>query len=113
MQDLFGNWPGKPVGAPVSEPAQEKAQQYHYSEVLPIESFTSTVWMVEFEGGKKELHIWHKAAKIEDIVHAINNYKPGSKFTVSAVDVGIVTIGEIGQLYSNGRKLNQDMIVAI
>ncbi len=87
--------------------------EYHYSSVLPIESYTSTPWMVEFENGCKQLHLWHKKAKIEDIVDAVKMTHPGIKFTVAAFDVGVFTLHHIDHAMSNGRKLNQDMCVVV
>ncbi len=94
--------------------------EYHYSNVLPIDAFQSSVWLVEFQHmsqqlshSTKQLHVWHKKAKIEDIVEAIKLYDPEAKFTVAAVDVGTFNIESVANALSNGRKLNQDMIVVV
>lgn len=92
-------------------------QEYHYSNVLPIDAYQSTAWLVEFQHmsslfqSTKQLHVWHKGAKIEDIVESIKLYDPEAKFTVSAMDVGTFNIRSVQCSMSNGRKLNQDMVV--
>jgi len=92
---------------------------YHYNNVLPIEAHQSTVWLVEFQHmssmfqSTKQLHVWHKNAKIEDIVEAIKLYDPEAKFTVTTVDVGTFEISAIQNSMSNARKLNQDMFVVV
>lgn len=86
---------------------------YKYDKVLPIKAYNSSVWLVEFEYGQKLLQIWHKNAKIEDIVNAMKMQYPASVFTVSAIDVGSVWVSKIESMMSNGRKLNQDMEVVI
>lgn len=94
--------------------------EYHYSNVMLIDAYQSTVWLVEFQHmsqrlfhSTKQLHVWHKKAKIENIVEAIKLYDPEAKFTVAAVDVGTFNIDSIANALSNGRKLNQDMIVVV
>jgi len=84
-----------------------------YNEVLPINAYVSTAWMVEFTNGCKQLNLWHKNAKIEDVVEAIGMQWPNYEFTVAAVDVGVFTVHHVDHSLSNGRKLNQDMEVVI
>lgn len=85
-----------------------------YTEVPPIKSRLSTIWMVEFESGKKELHVWHRETKIEDVVNAVRVFHPHEKFTVSMIDVGIFNILSVQNSYTpDGRKVNQDMEVKI
>lgn len=86
---------------------------YNYADVLPIKAYVSTPWLVKFENGCLQLHVWHKKAKIEDIVNAVKMTHPGVKFTVAAIDVGTFTLHHINHSMSNGRLLNQDMVVVI
>jgi hypothetical protein len=68
---------------------------------------------VEFENGAKYLNVWHKDAKIEDIVGASKMEFPDVKFTVTAIDVGTFILYQTGHSLSNGRMLNQDMEVVL
>lgn len=86
---------------------------FKYDEVLPIESHLSTVWMINFEAGPRKLQIWHKDAKIEEIVEATKAMYPKDKFDVEAVNVGSIWVHSIENMMSDGRKLNQDMEVVI
>lgn len=86
---------------------------YKYKDTMPIKPYISTVWMVEFENGAKHLNVWHKDAKIEDIVESVKMEHPDIKFTVATIDVGTFYLYQTGMSMSNGRKLNQDMEVVI
>lgn len=86
---------------------------YKYKDVLPIEGYQSTVWLTQFENGAKHLNVWHKDAKIEDIVGAAKVEFPEIKFTVAAIDVGTFYLYNTGVSMPNGRKLNQDMEVVV
>jgi len=86
---------------------------YKYEDVQPINSYQSTVWLVEFENGAKILNVWHKDAKIENIVESAKMEYPDIKFTVAAINVGTFCLYQTGMSMSNGRKLNQDMEVVL
>ena len=86
---------------------------YKYKDVVAIDAYQSTPWLVKFSNGCLQLHVWHKKAKIEDIVAAVKMQHPGVPFTVGAVDVGTFTLHHIDQALSNARLLNQDMEVVI
>lgn len=88
-------------------------KRYKYKDVLPIESYQSTAWLIEFISGRKQIAIWHKDAQIEDIVKATKIQNPGKKFTISVVDVGVFDITMIVNCMFNDRKLNQNMRVVI
>jgi hypothetical protein len=111
---LFGNPNLFQFKKPLPSPEQSIADKvYKYDEVLPIEAYNSSVWLVEFEYGQNLLQIWHKDAKIEHVVAGMKMLYPDSEFTVAAVDVGSVWISQIENMMSNGRKLNQNMEVVI
>ena len=93
--------------------SQEAGGTYKYEDVMPIHAYQSTVWMVEFENNAKHLNVWHRHAKIEDIVEATKMEFPDIKFTVAAIDVGTFFLYQTGMSMSNGRKLNQDMEVVV
>lgn len=81
-----------------------------YKDCAKIKPFKSTVWLVEFESGIKEIAVWHKKAKIEDIVKAMKLQNPKTKFTVCSVDVGHFRIRKLKfHLMGNGGKLNQKL----
>lgn len=82
---------------------------------IPIESYPTTVWLVKFyESSESDiLWVWHKSARIEEIVKAANVHFPDLKFTVSAVSVGQFRLEEIDHSLTNGRKVNQDFEVVI
>lgn len=84
-----------------------------YDEVLPIKSCPSTAWLVEFGGGQRQLCVWPRDTKIEDVVKMVKNHYPTSKFTVSAVDTGVFALHHTEWSMTNGRKLNQDMEVTV
>ena len=86
---------------------------FKYKDVLPVEGKQSTVWLVEFENGAKHLNVWHKDAKIEDIVTATKMQFPEYPFTVAAIDVGIFYLYQTGHSMSNARKVNQDMEIVV
>jgi hypothetical protein len=86
---------------------------YKYEDVMPVDSYQSTPWLVEFDNGCKQIQLWHSKAIIKDIVEAMKMQYPNNKFTVAAVDVGVFTIGKVEQCLSNGRKVNQDMNIHI
>jgi hypothetical protein len=90
----------------------EKA--FMYKDALPIKTFNSSVWLVKFEQGQQLLQVWHKEAKIEDIVIAVKmEFATGPKFTVSAVDVGSFWLHSTKTSLTNGRMVNQDMEVVV
>ena len=91
----------------------EGSTVYKYEDVMPIHAHQSSVWLVEFENGAKCLNVWHKDAKIEDIVESAKMEYPDIKFTVAAIDVGTFYLYQTGMSMSNGRKLNQDMEVIV
>jgi hypothetical protein len=93
-------------------PAQGRTE-FHYADVLPIKSVAATVWLTEFENGQKVLQVWHKDAKIEDIVEATRVARPGEKFTVGSIDVGAFEISKVQLSYANARKVNQDLIMVV
>jgi len=93
--------------------SQAAGGTYKYKDVAPIHPYQSTVWMVEFENNAKILNVWHKDAKIEDIVESAKMEYPDIKFTVAAVNVGTFCLYQTGMSMSNGRKLNQDMEVVL
>lgn len=93
--------------------SQAAGGTYKYEDVLPIDAYQSTVWLVEFENGAKHLNVWHKDAKIEDIVESSKMQFKDIKFTVAAIDVGTFCLYQTGMSMSNGRKLNQDMEVVL
>jgi len=86
---------------------------YKYEDVIPIKAYNSSCWMVKFPQGQILLEVWHKEAKIEDIVEAMKMQFPGTKFTVAALDVGAFWIQTVENSMSNGRMVNQDMEVVI
>jgi hypothetical protein len=86
---------------------------YKYEDVLPIDSYQSTVWLIEFPNGCQQLHVWHKDAKIEDIVDSVKVHYPDLPFTVAAIDVGMFTLHSTHHSLSNGRKLNQNKEVVV
>ena len=88
-------------------------ETFLYKDTLPIKAYNSTVWLVKFKQGQQLLQIWHKDAKIEDIVNAVKMEFSAQKFTVSAVDVGSVWIQTVNTMHSNGRMVNQDMEVEV
>ncbi len=89
-------------------------QRYKYHEVMTIDAYQSSVWLIEFAAGQKKLMIWHKDAEIQNIVEAVKLQHPQPiQFTVAAVDVGSVWLHSIEHMMSNGRKLNQDMEVVV
>ena len=69
--------------------------------------------MVEFETGHKQLQIFDKNTKIEDVVKVMNTHHCKTKFTVAAVDVGIFILHKVECSMSSGRKINQDMEVVV
>jgi len=93
--------------------SQNIPETFLYKDVLPIKGYKSSVWLVKFEQGQRLLHIWHKDAKIEDIVAAVKREFSAQKFTVAAVDVGSVWVQTVNNMYSNGRMVNQDMEVVV
>lgn len=85
-----------------------------YEDACSIEPRLSTVWVVEFETGAKELHVWHRSTKVEDVVSAIKTFHPGEKFTVGMIDVGIFNLHSVQNSYTpDARKINQDMEVVL
>jgi len=90
----------------------EEDKVYKYDEVVPIEGKQSTVWLVEFANGAKHLNVWHKDAKIEDVVEA-TKVQFTEPFTVSSIDVGIFYLYQTGHSLSNARKVNQDMEIVV
>lgn len=86
---------------------------YKYEDVAPIEGKQSTVWLVEFSNGAKHLNVWHKDAKIEDIVQATKVQSPGIGFTVASIDVGVFYLYQTGHSLSNARKVNQNMEIVV
>jgi hypothetical protein len=80
-----------------------------YEDVIPINPYVSTVWLIEFNDGEKHLAVWHIKAKIEDVVEATRTYHPGRKFKVTTVDVGTFVISQTLHALSNGRGVNQDL----
>ena len=84
-----------------------------YRQVLPINAYQSTAWLVEFENKIQMVQIWHKGAKIQHVVDALKTQHPGEKFTVAAIDAGSFTIKHTQMSMTNARKLNQDMFVVL
>lgn len=84
-----------------------------YFDVLPVEPYVSTLWLIEFENGEKQLAAWHREARIEHIVEATKTFNPGRKFKVTTVDVGTFRISDTLHALSNGRGVNQDMEVVV
>jgi len=80
-----------------------------YEDVIPIDPYVSTVWLIEFKDGEKQLAVWHRKAKIEDIVEATKTFNPGRQFKVTSMDVGTFRISETLHSLSNGRGVNQNM----
>lgn len=78
-----------------------------YKDCKPIASALCTLWLIESKG-REILAVWHKDAKIEDIVmYCKLRY---NKFTIMRVDNGIFDISAIEISYSgDARKINQDM----
>ena len=65
---------------------------YYPEEVKEIDSQPVTAWIVEFEDGTKQIHIWHKDAEIMEVVHSISVSNQGKKFKVTRLDCGHVNI---------------------
>jgi len=86
---------------------------YKYDEVMPINSYQRTVWIVKFPNGCTQLHVWHDKAKIEDIVTTVKMTHPSIPFTVGAMDVGVFTLDHIDHSMSNARKVNQDLEIVV
>lgn len=89
---------------------------YDYSEVLPIEAYKSTVWLIEEEyptAKRTFLSVWHDKAKIEDIVNFFKRESNTGVFTVAALNVGTFEVSKILHALSNGRKVNQDLKVVV
>lgn len=82
-----------------------------YKDCTEIKPFKSTVWLVESESGIKEIAIWHKKAKIEDIVQAMKIQNPKTKFTVCPVDVGHFRIrkSKSQHFLTDSKKINQKL----
>ncbi len=89
------------------------SEPYMYKDVASIDAYNSSVWLVKFATGQQLLQVWHKKAKIEDIVEGINMQFSGCNFTVSAVDVGSIWIHAVEHMLSNGRMVNQNMEVVV
>ena len=89
----------------------EAGGTYKYKDTAPIHPYQTTVWMVEFEGGAKQLNVCHKDIKIEDVVEAVKLKHKDIRFTVATVDEGIFCLYQTGMCASRGRRLNQDMEV--
>jgi hypothetical protein len=87
---------------------------YKYNEVLPIDSYQSTAWLITFDNGNKMIAIWHHEAKIENVVEAIKVHYPNTKFEVNPISVGRFAINPVIMNYmANGRGVNQDMEVVV
>ena len=86
---------------------------FDYKDVIPINAKLSTVWLVKFENGCRQLQCWHKDTKIEHVVKAVKTQWPKIKFTVSVINVGVFVIHHIEHSLSDGRTLNQNMKVVI
>jgi hypothetical protein len=85
-----------------------------YEQCKPIRASSSSVWLVEFTNGRKEIHVWHKDATIINIVEHIKNHNKGKEFTVERQDVGIYVVNYVQNSYSgDGRRVNQNMCVVI
>lgn len=80
-----------------------------YKDCTKIKPYRCTCWLIKYENGEKEIAIWNKKAKIEDIINYIKIRNTGLKFTVMNIDVGLFNIKEIDHYYSSdARVLNQN-----
>ena len=81
-----------------------------YKDCEKIKSYKSTVWYIEFENGYKEIAVWHKKAKIEELVKTIKMQNPGIKFTIEPVETGHFRFKRPKfHFLGHGKKLNQRM----
>jgi len=91
-------------------------KRYKYSETMTIEAYERSVWLIEHKvpDDKKFLVIWHKEAKIENVVKAHRAMLGNeAEFTVAAFDVGEIEIAEVVHSITNGRTVNQDLEVVV
>ena len=87
--------------------------KYKEDTIRDIEAYTCSAWMVEFENGEKELHVWHSQAKIEDIIQSIKILRK-IEFTVHNVDTGEFQISTVIHSYCHdARRVNQNLIVSV
>lgn len=87
---------------------------FNYFDTVPIDPHTSTVWVIEFKDtDEQHLTVWHRDAKIEDIVEATKLMNENRPFVVRNVDVGTFKISKIFHCLENARAVNQDMMVVL
>jgi hypothetical protein len=83
-----------------------------YNKCKPIEGRVSSVWLVYFSDGREQLQVWHKDAKVEEIVEHVKMHDK-QQFLVGQIDVGEFNLDPetpISHSYSSdGRQVNQDM----
>ena len=85
-----------------------------YEDVIkPIKACKVTAWYIEFKSQENEIALWHRKAKIEDVVKFYKVHYPNARFTVSAINTGIFKTYGSPIIYQDGRKLNQNMRVII
>jgi hypothetical protein len=94
----------------------DKRMKIMYNECTPIKGRLSTAWIVKFSRGKHLLLVYHKSAKIEDVVDFVRlNYM--GKFTVGEIDCGTFNLDSqhpIDHSYSSdSRQVNQNVEVII
>lgn len=86
----------------------------HYFDTVEIDPYPCTAWIVEFKDtDEQHLAIWHKDAKIEDIVEATKAWHQNRPFVVRNIDVGTFQISKVFHSMGNGRGINQDMMTVI
>jgi hypothetical protein len=81
----------------------------NYKDTVEITPHVSTVWIVTFESGAKQLQVWDKDAKIEHVVDSMKAKHPKIKFNVAIADVGVFYLYYTALNIPSGRKVNQNM----
>jgi len=86
-----------------------------YKECIPIKTCVTSSWLITFPDRKRKIAIWHKDAKIEDIIGFYKAKGSGkTEFNVTRIDAGEFNVKSIDHSYSgDGRSVNQNMEVVI